>query len=136
MDVIEKRDLFAAGKLTVRGALIADPEADPTDSGCYDRAEVAAWRNGNWQYVGVVVEVRWDDVEVSRDSLWSVEHGDVDGRDADAWDPSYPLADLVDQALTDADRFLGRAFGGPVPADAPLAVALREARAWHATLAG
>lgn len=52
-----------------------DYDAKPTDADCYSDADVTAWRNGDWRYVGVTVSV--SDHPSMSDSLWAIEFGSM-----------------------------------------------------------
>jgi hypothetical protein len=106
-DVLETRTLFSHDKLMVSAAMIADT------------AEDVRWEAGEWRYVGLVVSVLWNDVQIGAGSLWGVEHGPISKDvDADAWDlvPSIvdgavvhmgsPLSTVVEEALQEASDWL------------------------------
>jgi hypothetical protein len=55
--------------------LVYDTDTKPTDFDCYDPEDVQRWRNDEWFYVGVVLSVSRNDVELSDHaaSLWGVD---------------------------------------------------------------
>ena len=52
-----------------------DTDTKPTDSECYEPEDVQRWRNDEWFYVGVVLSVSRNGVELSDHaaSLWGVD---------------------------------------------------------------
>jgi hypothetical protein len=52
-----------------------DQDTLPSDFDCYEPADVARWKNGDWIYVGVVLSVWVDDVCLDKHaaSLWGIE---------------------------------------------------------------
>jgi hypothetical protein len=52
-----------------------DTDTKPTDFGCYAPEDVQRWRNDEWFYVGVVLSVSRNGVELSDHaaSLWGID---------------------------------------------------------------
>lgn len=54
-----------------------DSESHPSDADCYDDDAIAAYDNGDWRYVGVVVYPECDccgNIDMSKaESIWGVE---------------------------------------------------------------
>lgn len=52
-----------------------DTDTRPEDSDCYDTEDIERWRNDEWFYVGVVLSVSRNGVELSdyAASLWGIE---------------------------------------------------------------
>lgn len=55
--------------------LVRDNDAHVDDSDCYSKSQVTAWRNDEWFFVGVVVSVSKNGVELDDHAaaLWGVE---------------------------------------------------------------
>lgn len=55
--------------------LVYDTDTKPTDSECYDTADIERWRADEWFYVGVVLSVSRNGVELSDHaaSLWGID---------------------------------------------------------------
>ena len=54
-----------------------DPDSRPDDTECFDPADIEAWREGHWRYVGIEVAVVDDDgAELGSDAVWGFELGD------------------------------------------------------------
>jgi hypothetical protein len=52
-----------------------DTDTKPTDFDCYDAEDVTRWKNDEWFYVGVVLSVSRNGVELSDHaaSLWGID---------------------------------------------------------------
>lgn len=52
-----------------------DTDTNPTDFDCYDTEDVQRWKNDEWFYVGVVLSVSRNGVELSDHaaSLWGID---------------------------------------------------------------
>jgi hypothetical protein len=52
-----------------------DTDTKPSDSECYDEADIRRWKNDEWFYVGVVLSVSRNGVELSDHaaSLWGID---------------------------------------------------------------
>jgi hypothetical protein len=52
-----------------------DTDTKPTDFDCYDAEDVERWQNDEWFYVGMVLSVSRNGVELSKNaaSLWGIE---------------------------------------------------------------
>jgi hypothetical protein len=59
----------------LRARLVYDDDTDPTDSDCYETADIERWRADEWFYVGVVLSVSRNGVELSEHaaSLWGID---------------------------------------------------------------
>ena len=55
--------------------LMADIDSHVNDSGCYSKKQIEAWKNDEWFFVGVVVSVSKNNVELSdyAASLWGID---------------------------------------------------------------
>ena len=55
--------------------LVYDTDTKPTDFDCYDTADIERWRSDEWFYVGVVLSVSRNGVELSDHaaSLWGID---------------------------------------------------------------
>jgi hypothetical protein len=84
-----------------------DTETKPTDYECYDEAEIRRWKNDEWFYVGVVVSVSLNGVELSEHaaSLWGVDCNFNDTSNAYLSEVAQELeAEALDTARTEAAR--------------------------------
>lgn len=102
--------------LTVRAYTVADEDSLPEDSECYTPTQLAAWSQGEWRYVGVVVTVTGaHGFEWGRCSLFSVECGwwtDTNENDTvtsaraidPLTDPDHPLPDIIVEAMNDVAK--------------------------------
>ena len=52
-----------------------DHDTKPTDSDCYNEADIERWNNDEWFYVGIVVSVSFKGVQLSDHaaSLWGID---------------------------------------------------------------
>lgn len=50
-----------------------DSDCEPTDFDCYDFDQITNWYADSWFYVGVVVSIVWEGVELEHSSLWGIE---------------------------------------------------------------
>jgi hypothetical protein len=64
-----------ADGFTLRATLHNDHDTRPTDYDCYDEKTIAAWRNDDWLFVGVVLSVYRAGVLLDDHaaSLWGVD---------------------------------------------------------------
>jgi hypothetical protein len=79
-----------------------DIDATPYDADCYTEEQITAWKNDEWHYVGVIVTVSFQGVEIGNASLWAI----------DSEDPAYHQEvanELTAEALKDAEGFLKKA---------------------------
>lgn len=116
--------------LTIRAHHCADESASPLDAECYTPAQLAAWRRGEWEYVGIIVEVLdTRGVVWGVDSLWGIESGQflitdehdavVETRTLDPLtDKDGQLPDIIREAMADAAETLA---GYVLPTLAPVA---------------
>lgn len=115
MSILDTRELFRHGQLTVTVRMVADGDATAEEFECYDAADIAARFFGRWQFVGLSVTVTWDEVQIAEDSIWGVEHGTLgDGTEVDAMSMAGTLGDVVDNALGDALMWAQKAEAGPI----------------------
>lgn len=94
-----------------------DHDTKPTDYECYDEADIQRWRNDDWLYVGVVVSVSLNGVELSNHaaSLWGVDCNFNDTSNAYLAEVAQELeAEALDTARSEAARI--RAALQEVPA--------------------
>lgn len=63
------------GPFTIRATIHYDGHTRPDDYECYSPEIIAAWRRDEWRYVGVVLSVHLDDLELDARaaSLWGVD---------------------------------------------------------------
>jgi len=94
-----------------------DHDTKPTDYECYDEADIQRWRNDDWFYVGVVVSVSLNGVELSDHaaSLWGVDCNFSDTSNTYLAEVAQELeTEALDTARTEAARI--RAALQEVPA--------------------
>jgi hypothetical protein len=87
-----------------------DNDATPFDADCYTPEDIQAWRNDEWHYVGVVVDVLFRGVVIGNASLWGIGTGGGNG--GCEIDPAYHqevVENLTPVALADARSFLEKA---------------------------
>lgn len=83
MDTIESRFVGTIDGFDISARLVPDVDATVADYDCYDEAAVAAWRRGDWSYVGTIVTASKAGITLGADSIWASEYGympDVEGR--------------------------------------------------------
>lgn len=149
-DVIDTRYVFGKEAdryrgWTVQGVLTADPGADPhTDGEWATPEDIDAWEAGRWQYVTVWSVVALDGVEIVREAISAVVHGDgpEDDRDplsslweADAFDLGNALGDVTLEAVREVSQWLTKSIGVE-PSASTFAVVLEWAEIIRATLQG
>lgn len=107
MDLIEMNTVSVDG-YTVILRKFYDEDAKPTDYDCYDEADIEAWRNNEWRYVGVTAEAVKDGVTFPASAgIWGSEDGTwADGRDIDAFDSEY-VQEEIQQAIALAEEAIG-----------------------------
>jgi hypothetical protein len=84
------------GPLRVVATVYADQTTKPTDFDCYSPENIEAWRNDEWRYVGLVLDVFVDEILVSGHaaSLWGIECNMGDG--------NLYLSEIADELLPEA----------------------------------
>ncbi len=125
MDIIEETTIERDG-ITYRVILAPDSGSSPDDSECYSDAAKAAFRAGEWEYIGIIVRPVIDGQGVgdAEDSLWGVEYGTLPGHvnegagdDELTHDPvridmrslveSYPVPGMVSEARGNLAKVAG-----------------------------
>lgn len=53
-----------------------DTTPDDFDAACYTPERLQEWRDGDWSYLGVIVEMRINGEEIDWQSLWGIDVGD------------------------------------------------------------
>lgn len=112
-EVIESIDITArvrglgrvfGDRVTVTAALLPDYQTRPEDFDCYDQEDIRAWRDDEWQFVGVVVTVLVGESVLGVDSLWGVEYGELPTVSVDPLQDEHPVWDhnMVESALAAA----------------------------------
>jgi hypothetical protein len=66
---------WSAEGFDIVARLVYDTDTKPMDFDCYDTEDVERWRNDEWFYVGVVLSVSRNGVELSNHaaSLWGID---------------------------------------------------------------
>lgn len=95
-DVRDRRVIYVDGQMTVEALLVNDDMPQP-DGDCYTAEDYAAFRRGEWEYMGVVAVVTFAGVEIAREALYGVEHGTMAETEADAfaWTPAVVHGDTI-----------------------------------------
>ena len=75
MDIIDSIDLGTRDGFDIRAELVPDTTYYSEPDGDYDPETVAAFRNGDWHYVGIIVTASRNGTDLGSDSLWAVEAG-------------------------------------------------------------
>jgi hypothetical protein len=148
--VIEGRELYRDGELTLQGYMLPDIESSPHDADCYTGQDVMAWHAGMWAFVTMVVDVEWNGVAIASGVLGAVEHGDLSGGTADAWElvpaleaetddsavvQGSALSSVVDEAVSAAQAFAVSAISDPATVyTSPLGQAVLRAQSWTTRL--
>jgi hypothetical protein len=110
--IIDKRELPAQDGFDLRAELVPDYDGSTDDSDCYTPKQIAAWRNDDWRFVGIIVTASREGIDLGSASIWGTEYGDYIMTDEDdnvidwqwvnpAYDDDY-LIDLVSEALDEA----------------------------------
>lgn len=99
--------------------IFSDIDAHPGDSDCYTDKQVAAWKDDEWEFVGVEVVPTRQGVTVhgAADALFGVEYGDyiltdendnVTGRKNIGRDEllDYPIKEMAEQSALTADALI------------------------------
>jgi hypothetical protein len=89
--------------------LVYDTDTKPTDFECYDTADVERWRADEWFYVGVVLSVSRNGVELSDHaaSLWGIDCNFSDTSNAYLSEVAQELeAEALDTARAEVARIL------------------------------
>lgn len=73
MEHIDQRDIDHDGT-RYRVRVVIDDDARPYDADCYSPEDIAAWREGRWCYVGVILE---NSAGEQVAALWGVEYGSL-----------------------------------------------------------
>ena len=75
-DVYDTRILADVDGFTLTAYAVYDTDTTPPEQDCYDAADVAAWRAGEWHYAGVVVVASREGIELGSASIWGIDTGD------------------------------------------------------------
>lgn len=80
--------------------LEADTDSHVNDSECYTPKQITAWKNDEWFFVGVVVSVSRNGVELSEHaaSLWGIDCNFPSRRK----NPNWYLADVAQELQSEA----------------------------------
>jgi hypothetical protein len=111
-ELIETKDLVSSGALKVIASMYPDTNANPLDADCYSDADIAAWKRDEWQYVGIVVTVTLDGVEIGQSSLWGTEFGSLAETECQPFTmPNHPLPEVTLEALDAAEAWIEQFCG-------------------------
>lgn len=75
MDIIDRKDLGVVDGFKLEAVIVPDFDASPMEAECYSPADVEAWKNDSWSYVGTIVTASREGVELGSASLWASEYG-------------------------------------------------------------
>jgi hypothetical protein len=66
---------WTAGAFTLTARIEPDYDTQPTDFDCYSEKDIECWKNDEWCYVGVVIDVAINDVLITKHaaSLWGID---------------------------------------------------------------
>lgn len=120
-DAIESKILPSRDGFELVAYKIEDTDSTPFDADCYGKADIAAWRNDEWRYVGVLVTASKHGVELGCAALWSCEEGDSPGWEGYVDAFGHTLGehehdyDVPGDAITDAWDTIQRICAGREP---------------------
>ena len=63
----------------IEAKLVPDVDTSPGEFDCYSDGDIAAWKRGDWSYVGTIVTASRVGVELGSSSLWGSEYGSRPG---------------------------------------------------------
>lgn len=128
MEVLEKRDLGERDGFELVAYKVVDCDSSTQGAECYTEADIEAYREGLWSYVGIVVKAFREGVEFGEDTIWGVEDGYSPGWESEA-NPAGQIDgfghalggegcyDLPDGALAEAKATLARLLADQLQAD-------------------
>ena len=93
---------------TVTARIVHDESTRPEDFDCYDDTNVAAWRDDEWFYCGVCIQVSRGGVDLTGPygaALWGVEANFPGSNNAYLTDIA---TDLIPEAIADARAAMAR----------------------------
>lgn len=111
MTTIDSIDLGTREGFDIRADIVPDNTYYAEPDGDYTPEQVAAFKNGDWHYVGIIVTASRGDVALGSDSLWAVEKGmmPLDSEISEYIDPlrdehaaSDYFPDMIDNAVAEA----------------------------------
>lgn len=134
MDIIDSIELGTVDGFDIRADLVPDEQYYSEPDGDYSPDAVAAFRNGDWHYVGIIVTASRAGIDLGSDSIWAVEYGTMPvgkwgyppnvpaGGESRMIDPlrdeggslDYYRADMIDAAVTAARATLASLMSGEV----------------------
>jgi hypothetical protein len=92
---------WVRGIYDMRAVLHADDDTKPTDFDCYSDAEIAAWAQDEWRFVGVVVTASLGGTDLGSASLWGVDCNHPNGNNDYL---SEVAGELQAEAIAEADK--------------------------------
>jgi hypothetical protein len=131
MHTLDKRDItdYAAQRWNLSGGMTvhlysvydemttpSDYGVGPTDDHPYRPHQDEAWRRGEWEYIGLVVEVYSGEIKIAESAVFGFESGrfPTDQGEDQYLDPINDencFADVMDEALFEASSTLARLQG-------------------------
>src|SRR6516225_4657969 len=103
MDAIDNKTIQHNG-FDIRIDVLPYSDSTPYDADCYDDADIEAWRNDEWFYVGYIYTATLDGIELGSASIWGSEWDFPGGIDSiDGWiAENYYHSDLLAEATDEA----------------------------------
>ena len=94
----------------ITATLEADTESHVSDSDCYSPKQIAAWKNDDWFFVGVVLSVSRNGIEILEHaaSLWGIDCNFPSRRKIPNWYLSDVAQELESDALAEAEKKISR----------------------------
>lgn len=83
-NIIATRELGTIAGFEVRAHLEPDLDASPEDYDCFDQADIDAWKNDQWEFVGVVVTASKEGIDLGTGYIGAVVHGQIGEKSVDA----------------------------------------------------
>lgn len=110
MDIIDSIELGTRDGFDIRAELVPDTTYYSEPDGDYTPEQAAAFTNGDWRYVGIIVTASCMGSNLGSDSIWGMEYGNLTP-DSPFVDPLKGIGpefangygpDLIDNAVADA----------------------------------
>jgi hypothetical protein len=76
---IESKHVGTVGGFEIDARIVEDEHTSADDYDCYTEDQIAAYRRGDWGFVGTIVTASKAGIELGFDSLWASEHGFIPG---------------------------------------------------------
>lgn len=115
MNTLDKIDLGTHSGFDITAEIVPDNTYMPEPDGDYSAEQIAAYKNGDWSYVTIIVAASRSDVLLGSDSLGMVEYGSypmnggvhfIDPLRDDNGSLAAYRGDMIEQAVADANMKL------------------------------